>query len=182
MDKQRRKRLTDLEAAKTKEREAEKRRKAKNPARMRAYYEANRPAILVQQRTRWPKVAARAKANARVWRAKNPHRITEINLRRRARLAAARVIEDIDRAAIIARDSSTCYLCSKVVSGRDCTLDHVIPLVRGGEHTAANLRVACRSCNCKKRHLTASEYLERLHNAALPFINVTLRNDPQVAS
>jgi 5-methylcytosine-specific restriction endonuclease McrA len=28
--------------------------------------------------------------------------------------------------------------------------DHVIPLARGGEHNAENIRTACRSCNDRK--------------------------------
>jgi 5-methylcytosine-specific restriction endonuclease McrA len=58
----------------------------------------------------------------------------------------------IDRDAIIARDNSTCYICGKkLITGADViTLDHVIPLARGGAHDATNLRVACVSCNARK--------------------------------
>ncbi|MFF1597681.1 HNH endonuclease [Streptomyces mirabilis] len=33
----------------------------------------------------------------------------------------------------------------------DLTVDHVIPLAKGGTHDRANLRVLCRSCNSRKR-------------------------------
>lgn len=69
------------------------------------------------------------------------------------------------REAIIGRDKSTCYLCSRHLQLHEVTLDHVIPSAKGGAHTAANLRVACRKCNsgkgartepvtrCKRGHL-----------------------------
>lgn len=67
--------------------------------------------------------------------------------------------EKIDRAAIIARDGRVCYLCGKSnLRGRDLTLDHVVPLFRGGNHTADNLRVACDYCNKSKGARTLTEY------------------------
>lgn len=32
----------------------------------------------------------------------------------------------------------------------DLTVDHIVPLVAGGTHDAANLQVLCRSCNGRK--------------------------------
>lgn len=39
------------------------------------------------------------------------------------------------------------------------TIDHVIPLSRGGEHTIENLRPACSRCNFAKHTKTAMEWL-----------------------
>jgi len=93
----------------------------------------------------------------RKWRKNNPHKLCEKEGRRRARLRGAPIIEAIDRLAIIERDKSTCYLCGKVLEPHQVTLDHVIPLCRGGSHTADNLKVACRSCNCRKHSKLLSE-------------------------
>ena len=51
------------------------------------------------------------------------------------------------RAAVLERDEYTCVLCSGT---DDLTLDHIIPWSHGGEDTAKNLRVLCRSCNSKR--------------------------------
>lgn len=78
--------------------------------------------------------------------------------RRRARLAGAEY-ERVDRGEIIRRDNSTCYLCSTKLALAEIHLDHVIPLARGGSHTASNLRVACAKCNLAKGAMTLDEYL-----------------------
>jgi hypothetical protein len=68
----------------------------------------------------------------------------------RARLVRATVVGKIDRAAIVARDCSTCYWCQRVLPEGEITLDHMVALSRGGTHCEANLTVSCRSCNSSK--------------------------------
>lgn len=44
-----------------------------------------------------------------------------------------------------------CAYCGAVFqSGRDKTLDHVVPLSRGGMHSILNVVIACRACNTRK--------------------------------
>lgn len=52
----------------------------------------------------------------------------------------------------LVRESETsCYLCdTHLPSIRQRTIDHVIPLAKGGLHVRANVRVACLSCNSIK--------------------------------
>lgn len=58
---------------------------------------------------------------------------------------------------IYQRDHGICYLCGKEVDHASRTMDHVIPVVLGGPHTRANVRLACRSCNSRKRHFLVPE-------------------------
>lgn len=52
----------------------------------------------------------------------------------------------------------TCIYCIKpIVFGND-TLEHKIPIVRGGTNEYSNLGIACRSCNCRKRTRTVEEF------------------------
>lgn len=87
----------------------------------------------------------------------DPSRVVGYNNARRARRQNAPAVARIRRADIIARDHSTCYLCGKLLMPKHITLDHVVPLVRGGSHIPDNLRVACRSCNSRKRESLLSE-------------------------
>ena len=68
---------------------------------------------------------------------------------RLARMATTRK-GPIDRPAVYERDAGICHLCGRPVDPRDFHLDHVIPLVDGGPHTADNLKVAHPVCNRQK--------------------------------
>ena len=63
------------------------------------------------------------------------------------------------------RDGRTCAYCgietkpkNKAKNGLEyTTMDHVIPLSKGGDHTMENVVIACNSCNARKSDKT--EYL-----------------------
>ncbi|MBC7661385.1 MAG: HNH endonuclease [Chitinophagaceae bacterium] len=55
-----------------------------------------------------------------------------------------------------------CYYCQKPISRTEVTMDHVVPISRGGKSTAGNLVPACKSCNEQKRSLTAVEWVDYL--------------------
>ena len=48
--------------------------------------------------------------------------------------------------------AGTCHYCGKQVGAKALTMDHRIPLVRGGRSTKGNLVPACAECNAAKRH------------------------------
>lgn len=64
--------------------------------------------------------------------------------------------EPIWRIKVYERDRWKCYLCGrKVVRSNtyrpnQATIDHVIPLSKGGSHTYDNVRTSCQSCNSSK--------------------------------
>lgn len=66
-------------------------------------------------------------------------------------------VEAVNRDRIIRRDNATCYMCLRKLGKRDIHLDHVVPLERGGDHTEANLKVACRPCNLRKSNRLPEE-------------------------
>jgi len=55
-----------------------------------------------------------------------------------------------------------CYYCGAQVPPKELTLDHVVPLVRGGTSTRGNCVAACKSCNSKKQSLLPIEWAEYL--------------------
>jgi len=57
-----------------------------------------------------------------------------------------------------------CYYCSKSVLPSGLTMDHIVPLARGGRSVKANLVVCCKSCNNKKKTLLPLEWEEYLEN------------------
>jgi 5-methylcytosine-specific restriction endonuclease McrA len=51
---------------------------------------------------------------------------------------------------IFLRDAYTCQYCSTTVTEVTATLDHVLPVSKGGKTTWENSATACKSCNYKK--------------------------------
>lgn len=44
-----------------------------------------------------------------------------------------------------------CYYCGQKFAPAELTMDHVVPLARGGSSTKNNLVTACKTCNNKKK-------------------------------
>lgn len=71
---------------------------------------------------------------------------------------------DITLRKLFDRDNGVCYLCNKPCDWNDCqrsestfiagptypSIDHVVPLAKGGLHVWDNVRLCCRECNSKK--------------------------------
>ncbi|HWR58834.1 MAG TPA: HNH endonuclease [Thermodesulfovibrionales bacterium] len=58
-----------------------------------------------------------------------------------------------------------CNYCGKKINARDLTMDHIVPIIRGGKSTKGNVVPVCKECNDKKKYLLPiewEEYLERL--------------------
>ena len=51
-----------------------------------------------------------------------------------------------------------CHYCRRTVGSRALTLDHVVPLVKGGRSIRANMVPACKDCNTKKQSLLPWEW------------------------
>ena len=55
-------------------------------------------------------------------------------------------------------DRGRCHYCGKSFPPRELTMDHIVPLVRGGKSRKGNVVPACKDCNNKKRHMLPIEW------------------------
>jgi 5-methylcytosine-specific restriction protein A len=55
-----------------------------------------------------------------------------------------------------------CYYCAKKVAYKDFSMDHLVPLARGGRSTKNNLVPACKDCNNRKKSMMPLEWEEYL--------------------
>lgn len=83
---------------------------------------------------------------------------------RRMKLSMAKVDTDITVEGLYRRDKGICYLCGCQCNFEDYTIlngnfiagdwypsvDHVIPLAKGGKHSWGNVKLAHRVCNSRK--------------------------------
>lgn len=57
-----------------------------------------------------------------------------------------------------------CYYCDRHVGPKVLTMDHVVPLSRGGRSKKGNIVPACKECNNKKKYLLPIEWEEYLES------------------
>ena len=100
----------------------------------RAYREANRD-----------KVAARSQT----YYQNNREQYADRRTKRRA-LKRGATVEKVSRKEVYERDNGRCHICGKKVSKKSWHLDHLIPLIKGGEHSYRNVAVSCPKCNMSK--------------------------------
>jgi len=66
--------------------------------------------------------------------------------------------------------SQRCVYCATRLDQRTATLDHVVPLARGGANDPGNLVVACAPCNRLKSDLLPFEFFARHPWAGANFV------------
>lgn len=69
------------------------------------------------------------------------------------------------RAELLLRDSSTCHWCKLRVKPNVATIDHLVPLSRGGTNKMKNLVLACSPCNAARGNELPHETEARLAQA-----------------
>lgn len=61
-----------------------------------------------------------------------------------------RTHRDRTRLPLYERDGGRCRYCGEEVPRAQFVVDHIIPLIHGGDNSEANLATSCPSCNTKK--------------------------------
>ncbi|MBP1686314.1 MAG: endonuclease family protein [Deltaproteobacteria bacterium] len=56
------------------------------------------------------------------------------------------------------RGAGLCHYCGRKFPPRELTMDHLVPLIRGGRSTKGNLVPACKDCNNQKKHQLPFEW------------------------
>jgi len=51
-----------------------------------------------------------------------------------------------------------CHYCGRATPARELTMDHIVPIARGGRSTKGNVVPACKDCNNRKKSLLPMEW------------------------
>ena len=57
-----------------------------------------------------------------------------------------------------------CHYCGKGFPPADLTMDHIIPITRGGKSVRNNLVPCCKECNSRKKYLLPMEWDEYMNS------------------
>lgn len=55
--------------------------------------------------------------------------------------------------------SASCYYCNCKLLPEEVTMDHVVPISRGGRSTQGNVVPCCKPCNSHKKNKTAVDLI-----------------------
>ncbi len=88
------------------------------------------------------------------------------------------LVAQFTRHNVFRRDKFICQYCTKSYGAKDLTLDHVLPVSKGGQKTWTNIVTACRKCNQKKGNKTLeSSGMQLLNKPYAPRWRPDLRVD-----
>lgn len=125
--------------------------------------EANMARVLAVKARYYAEERDRVRALQAEWRRNNPERIQAI--RRRRETKKRTVLADPGRhtpeqwAALVSQHCGRCVYCKAETI---MTVDHIVPLCKGGSDRIENLQPLCRACNSRKWGMTHDEYVAYL--------------------
>ena len=131
-----------------------------NPERMKllkkAWYEANREKVKAYMKI-WTKAnPEKRKTSYERYKKANPEIAREASRKHKA-LKRTTQVQAINEKEVYLRDGWICQLCHKRVDKRFkhpnpmcASLDHIVPLSKGGTHTYKNVQLAHLGCNLNK--------------------------------
>lgn len=134
-------------------------KKAFNADRMRAYMRERRadPELAAKHLDYDRKAQRKRLETVGHWRTVYPERAARIDAVRRMRVRAA-TVEDFAPRDVYERDGWVCQLCRLPIDpgvvwpdSMSPSVDHRVPLAKGGEHSMANAQAAHLGCNSRKR-------------------------------
>jgi 5-methylcytosine-specific restriction endonuclease McrA len=141
------------ETAAAKASEYYRRNSEKAKQRAKAHYDTTPPEVRQAQRAAW--------IENNHERHLASHRQNQARRRARKNGADARRFVDQDWQRVVRRFGGRCAYCG---AGGAMTIDHVVPLARGGRHTEGNIVPACLSCNTSKGARLLVEWRQRRHS------------------
>lgn len=131
-----------------------------------AYYAANKEKATAYA-LKWSR-ANRENVNRRnaEYKKRNPQQVLDQSHRRRARKlgSSSLIVASQDLTRLKRRFGGRCAYCG---NGGKMTIDHVVPLSRGGSHSIGNLLPACQPCNFSKHSKFLYEWIVWRQRTAL---------------
>jgi len=66
------------------------------------------------------------------------------------------------------RSQGICYYCNKSFPPKMLTMDHIVPIARGGKSVKSNVIPCCKACNSKKKQMLPLEWTAYMETLSSP--------------
>ncbi|MFD8618285.1 HNH endonuclease [Streptomyces sp. NPDC059513] len=95
--------------------------------------------------------------NTSVWKKGNPEKVAAYGKKRYETIKAQTPMPIMSnyREVVFGFYGEKCMKCDSL---DDLTIDHIIPISKGGEHGLWNMQVLCAGCNNRKRELQETDF------------------------
>lgn len=77
-------------------------------------------------------------------------------------MSKRRKFTDYEKKTIYEKYNGRCAICGEPIGFKNLTLNHKVPLSKGGTNEFENLQLACRECNLMKKGLTEKEFQKKV--------------------
>lgn len=105
----------------------------------------------------------------------HPRKLVD-RFQRKSKIGRRKVSEDI-RAEVYLRDNFTCQYCGLKSKPKDLTIDHLIPLSRGGLDEMVNYVTCCRQCNQLKSNMPLEQFAQSI---SIDVCDLPVHGDPVI--
>lgn len=124
----------------------------KNRERSRKWAKANSDRKSEQNKNRYKNNKEHFRIIGKIWNLNNPEKVRSYHVNREARKRGngGKISADEIR-KLFEFYNHTCLCCKRKEPEIKLTLDHVKPLILGGENKIENAQPLCKSCNCSKK-------------------------------
>lgn len=125
-------------------------------------YESRQPAAkAARAKRRYERMKATPEGRAKLKEDHAKYSPVALRNRRARKLKAPGKHTRADVLRQIEKQSGHCFWCSEAIPSGKHTVDHYVPLTKGGSNNPDNLVIACRSCNSRKWALDPEEFARR---------------------
>ena len=100
----------------------------------------------------------KVRAAVAVYRAAHPEKRREQYHRYRARIRS-QLVTPVSFEAIYERDKGRCHICGRRVKKAEASLDHLVPISKGGAHAPWNVALAHLNCNSRRGNRGAAQLM-----------------------
>jgi 5-methylcytosine-specific restriction endonuclease McrA len=135
---------------------------AANPERV-AQYESRQPEAKAKRaKRRYERLIGTPEGRAKLKEEHAKYSAVSLRNRRSRKLKAHGKHTRADVLSQFEKQNGRCFWCAEEIQQGGHTVDHYVPLTKGGSNDPSNLVVACRSCNSRKWALDPDEFRRRL--------------------
>lgn len=88
-----------------------------------------------------------------------------------------RKFNDTEKKIVYAKTKGRCALCGRFMNYDEFTVDHILPISKGGTNNMDNLQATCLVCNRIKQDILPQDFMDKIGEIFIHNMRVSYRKD-----